>query len=212
MEELCSLAIAERALQLPARIPGQELFIDASHSIRDMLTAELVSRYPTSFPWPPERESTVPRENRFGSHGSWSANALPSQHPLVQKITQDCDRMLTVFAPSNRSMAALENQESWSKGSPIDHRTGPPMICDTRLFRLKIRFWTTVPISNELAASIISTYLEVEHPIYGFFDANLFLQDLVNQEVQHCSPLLLNSTLFWACVSSAGHISPCSAR
>lgn len=104
------------------------------------------------------------------------------------------------------SLSLLRSPQQTDKASPaaaVRHAYASSALglCDVRLSNLRIRFWTTVPISNELAASVISAYLEVEHPVYGFFDADLFLQDLVSQQVEYCSPLLVNSVLFWACVS-----------
>ncbi|KXL45058.1 MAG: hypothetical protein FE78DRAFT_148967, partial [Acidomyces sp. 'richmondensis'] len=61
-----------------------------------------------------------------------------------------------------------------------------------------IKYWTVVPISNEFAASIISQYLEVDHPTLGFFDADLFIHDLVYRRLEFCSPLLVSSLLYWA--------------
>lgn len=58
-----------------------------------------------------------------------------------------------------------------------------------------------MPVSNELAASLISSYLKVEHPVYGFFDAELVLRDLLSHDVQYCTSSLVNALLFWTSVS-----------
>ncbi|EGU76976.1 hypothetical protein FOXB_12508 [Fusarium oxysporum f. sp. conglutinans Fo5176] len=77
----------------------------------------------------------------------------------------------------------------------------PPLRwCDSRLNRLNINYWTRVPISNELAAGAISTYLETDHALLGFFDADLFLSDLVEQRLNYCSPFLVSSLLCMACL------------
>ena len=73
--------------------------------------------------------------------------------------------------------------------------------CDTRLHELDISFWTSVPISNEFAANVISLYLETDHPLLGIFDPALFISDLVTWKLQFCSRLLVNAILYWACVS-----------
>jgi hypothetical protein len=61
--------------------------------------------------------------------------------------------------------------------------------------------WSDVQISNELAANIISFYLEVDYRTLPFFDLDLFLEDLVHNRPYFCSSLLVNSLLSWACVS-----------
>lgn len=73
-------------------------------------------------------------------------------------------------------------------------------LIDNRLWKVKIRYWTTVPVTDRLAAELFSTFLEVELPVYGFFDPDLFVRDLVMQDMRFCSSLLVNSVLFWASV------------
>jgi hypothetical protein len=62
-------------------------------------------------------------------------------------------------------------------------------------------FWTSVSISNDVAAKIISLYLETDHPLLGTFDPDLFVDDLTNCRVRHCSPLLVSAIMYWGCVS-----------
>lgn len=81
--------------------------------------------------------------------------------------------------------------------APLD---GHSQLCDHRLKHIKIHNWTQVPITNELAARLISFYLTVDHPILGLFDADLFLGDLVAHKTDFCCPLLLTAVLCFACV------------
>ncbi len=82
----------------------------------------------------------------------------------------------------------------------LDSATGSS-FCDERLDQLVISTWTKVPVTNEFAARAVSLYLETDHPLLGLFDADLFLEDLVNGQINFCSPLLVNALLCWACVS-----------
>ncbi|CAK7229477.1 hypothetical protein SEUCBS140593_007259 [Sporothrix eucalyptigena] len=70
---------------------------------------------------------------------------------------------------------------------------------DDRLQLLQIEYWTSVPISNSVAASIISFYLEYDHTLFHIFDADLFLADLIDCRSDYCSAFLVNSILFFAC-------------
>jgi hypothetical protein len=76
------------------------------------------------------------------------------------------------------------------------------MLCDDRLRGLAISSWTKVPISDTYAANVISLYLTKDHPIVGFFDSDLFLQDLTDGNANFCSPLMVSAVLYWACVST----------
>ncbi|KAJ4267146.1 hypothetical protein NW762_003245 [Fusarium torreyae] len=79
--------------------------------------------------------------------------------------------------------------------------TGPhrEQYCDERLHQLKIGYWTGVTIDDEVAASAISLYLQGNHPIFGLFDPDLFIHDLVHHRHQFCSPFLVNALLAHAC-------------
>ncbi|POR32983.1 Nitrogen assimilation transcription factor nirA [Tolypocladium paradoxum] len=77
--------------------------------------------------------------------------------------------------------------------------TSPPAYCDPRLALINIGYWSRIKVTNELAATLVSLYLETDHPILGFFDPDLFLQDLVDCRARYCSPLLVSSVLSWAC-------------
>jgi hypothetical protein len=72
--------------------------------------------------------------------------------------------------------------------------------CDERLNHLLIGFWTPTPIGDETAARAISLFLETTHPILSFFDADLFLSDLVHHRHRFCSPFLVSALLSYACV------------
>jgi hypothetical protein len=81
--------------------------------------------------------------------------------------------------------------------------TGQPelvMLCDSRLLDIHLEDWTKVPISNDLAAKIISRFLQTDHPIVGAFDEDLILTDLVERQGRHCSSFLVNSIMYFACV------------
>ncbi|KAL9086378.1 MAG: hypothetical protein Q9165_007164 [Trypethelium subeluteriae] len=100
----------------------------------------------------------------------------------------------TVTSTSPRSSMLSENRAM--SGPPR-----APTYVDERLHRLRIRHWTSVPIDDSLAASIISSYLELDHVMLGFFDVDLFLSDLAEQQLRYCSAFLVSSLLYMACVS-----------
>jgi hypothetical protein len=88
----------------------------------------------------------------------------------------------------------------------------PPKYCDERLAMLDMSMWTTVPISNDLAAAAISLYLQIDHPLLGFFDADVFLEDLLAGRPRYCSTLLVSALLFWALVSHLLKLIDCPTK
>lgn len=114
---------------------------------------------------------------------------------------------------SCRSLSSSPHGSSRSSAQPSPGR--PPLLeidppptatdyCDARLLLLDISNWTSAPVSNALAASLISFYLKIDHPTLGLFDGDLFLDDLIQNRIRYCSPLLVASILLWACVSLHG--------
>ena len=81
-----------------------------------------------------------------------------------------------------------------------------PLI-DDRLNHVNFGYWTNVPISDALAANIISLYLELDYPVMPLFDVDLFLNDLVHRQSQFCCSFLVSALLCFGCVSgnSAGN-------
>jgi len=108
--------------------------------------------------------------------------------------------MTDVQNPNNsQNQSTGTSQITSSEFGAPDSGTTPYPI-DNRLWEVKIRYWTTVPVADHVAAELFSAFLEVELPVYGFFDPELFVCDLVMQDTRFCSPLLVNSVLFWASV------------
>jgi len=60
--------------------------------------------------------------------------------------------------------------------------------------------WSKVAISDELAAHILSLYIEVDYKILPLFHLDLFIEDLVHNRPYFCSSLLVNALFSWACV------------
>lgn len=105
--------------------------------------------------------------------------------------------------PVNGSHVKINGSLSAAKsaiGAVAHDAPAGPAVCDMRLKLLQIGHWTRVQISSRQAALLISRYLETDHPMLGWFDADLFIADLVYQRNDYCSSLLANSVLFCACV------------
>ncbi|KAI5465268.1 hypothetical protein BGZ63DRAFT_450210 [Mariannaea sp. PMI_226] len=72
-------------------------------------------------------------------------------------------------------------------------------LVDHRLLKLEMKNWTEVPISNELAAHIISFYIETDYQTLPFFELDLFIKDLISNRPHFCSRLLVNALFSWTC-------------
>lgn len=109
-----------------------------------------------------------------------------------------------LMPPSLSSVASASlvgglTRDTSASSTPLSS-SEPCTYCDSRLERLSVSYWTRIPIDDVLAARAISHYLTVDHPILGFFDADLFLRDLVGQGLNFCSTFLFSSVMSLACV------------
>ncbi|KAK5990592.1 Nitrogen assimilation transcription factor nit-4-like protein [Cladobotryum mycophilum] len=129
----------------------------------------------------------------------------PVAYPMLSPINIDVGGMRILhmlreqqtgnWPPSPREAGVSPTRSPTTLGRHKD----APILCDSRLHDLDIQCWTNVPIDNGLASSIISLYLQTDHPLLGHFDPDLFVSDLVNRRDDYCSSLLVNSLLYWAC-------------
>nr|POE94324.1 nitrogen assimilation transcription factor nit-4 [Quercus suber] len=172
--ELCSIVADRRAERISPRISVQNMPLASSLSLHESFDPKLSIQHPMVYPWSLDggsrwEESTARALKIDPSSVPWP---YLSDRPLLESgVRPD--------TYSNDLPSALGSY-------------------DERLRLLRIDYWTTVPVPSELAAQVLSTYLRVEHPIYSFFDPDLFLGDLIANEIQYCSPLLVNALLFWA--------------
>ena len=118
----------------------------------------------------------------------------PIAYPTLLPVNIDSLKDQT-FLYSQKSLRSIKKGSSSAVG-PQNHAT----LIDDRLGHLEMRYWSAVPISNDLAARIISHYLEIDYPVLPMFNKELFLNDLVNNMPNFCSPLLVSALLSWACV------------
>lgn len=81
-------------------------------------------------------------------------------------------------------------------------------LCDDRLERISVRQWIDIPISDQSAAMLLSFYLTQYHPTVGYFEADLFLDDLLDQRPRFCSPFLIYAVLLVAAVSYSPNPTP----
>ncbi|KAK0387840.1 hypothetical protein NLU13_4085 [Sarocladium strictum] len=123
--------------------------------------------------------------------------------PLVVD-TQERSRTSTRFSVTpDRSVfrpPALRGTTS-QRQSPMEGPVTAPQYCDSRLERLDISYWTSIPITNTFAASVLSYYFEFDHPIYACVDADVFIDDLVERRLGHCSAFLVSALMAFACQS-----------
>ncbi|KAM5529810.1 Nitrogen assimilation transcription factor nit-4-like protein 1 [Fusarium oxysporum f. sp. phaseoli] len=114
-------------------------------------------------------------------------------------------RLSTAFGEERGSPSDSE-ADQFSAHHPTNIKRPISLLhpCDERLEELNMSFWTSVSISNDVAAKIISLYLETDHPLLGTFEPDLFVDDLTNCRVRHCSPLLVSAIMYWGCQMYSG--------
>jgi hypothetical protein len=126
----------------------------------------------------------------------------PLSYPVLLPLDLSTPDMLSLTTPPtqvNCSGTLVETFGGHTGVLPVFEH-----LCDERLWSVDLSQWSAIKITNEQAASLISLYLHISHPIIAFFDADLFIEDLVAHRGQFCSRLLVNTVLARACVSLLG--------
>jgi hypothetical protein len=109
--------------------------------------------------------------------------------------------LLDVPATTGVEEKGFSSSDSSPSGAGPSNSQPALLYYDARLSNLDIAFWTTVPCSNHVAADAISMYLEINHPMMGLFDVDLFIDDLISHSFSNCSPFLVNSLMAFTMVS-----------
>jgi hypothetical protein len=126
--------------------------------------------------------------------------AYPPLFPLVAaSLPSD-----SLLRPS-RINVSRQDMES-SPTSSIEHHTvlttpySPPKpLIDKRLRSLQMKQWTNVSIANELAAKVLSLYIETDLQVLPLFNIDLFLHGFLHNKPYFCSKLLVNALFSWTC-------------
>ncbi|KAJ3453967.1 hypothetical protein MRS44_018599 [Fusarium solani] len=161
------------------------------------LEYELIARNPVAFPPLQPLESSIIKA--VLSTGLLSAtNGEVNEGPFGASAS----------TPSDPEASPFSAHHFTNTKSPIS--TLRP--CDERLEGLDMSFWSSVPISDDIAAKIISLYLETDHPLLGTFDPDLFVDDLVNCRLRYCSPLLVSALMYRGCQMCTGSASDPAAK
>ncbi|KAK2040168.1 hypothetical protein LZ31DRAFT_558122 [Colletotrichum somersetense] len=70
-----------------------------------------------------------------------------------------------------------------------------------QLRNLTMSYWSRTPIDDEFTSNVLSHFFTAHYPIFACFDAQQFLDDLVERRLDYCSPFLVTSVLTLACQS-----------
>lgn len=156
---------------------------------QDSLEFELMTRHSLLFPASVALDKNLLSQK--GSSSSHSADAV--QAGYVAQGRYD------VRFPANADFSNCTRSHQASS-STVAPRAQPVKLFDPRLRNVEFSTWTDVSIDNLDAARLISKYLEVDHPVLGLFDHELFLADLSTGQKRFCTSFLVNAILSWGFV------------
>ncbi|RGP66986.1 conidial development fluffy [Fusarium longipes] len=198
-DALSSLQGSMHGRHQPSNIStAQAISPPTSSGLEFELTVRHQMAYPTLFPLDlaslsgDPRLRPVMRSSQGQGQGLLLEGSSPSDtmSPSTPSSSGQVGATPTIQSSSEQPGIKLE------EGSLGPHRE---RYCDERLHRLQIGYWTGVSIEDQVAASAISHYLKDNHAMFGFFDPNLFVRDLVQHRHEYCSSFLVNALLAHAC-------------
>ncbi|KAL6713096.1 hypothetical protein ACLMJK_009217 [Lecanora helva] len=166
---------------------------------RSEFEIELTSTHPSAYPSiKPTAPSTV--QSSSSSVGN-SDEGKPSEPPVLTaspEVKSSLHQSKRNRPSISKSDADLEISYTIRKSSS-DDSAASRSYCDDRLHLLNVGRRSKVQADNVFAASALSLYLVAEHPLFGFFDLDLFLDDLIAVKTQFCTSILFNAVMFRAC-------------
>lgn len=183
-----STTVVRKPPSIPPPIPAHFYVRSVIPPTRNNLEFELVVRHPIAYP----TLLPIPIE-------SLPIDVLlhPSQIRRLQVPSISLPSPQGVITPAALDM---RHDRSKSPSLALEAAIVRPLI-DNRLLDVDITYWTNVPISVDLAARVISLYLEIDYPVLPLFNAELFLEDFLQGRPNFCSHFLVSALLSWACVS-----------
>ncbi|OTA66535.1 hypothetical protein K449DRAFT_390976 [Hypoxylon sp. EC38] len=186
---------------LPVRLSNRQLMAGLIPETQQTPEYEIMMRCPTAYPM------LIPIEIAFINLADLLRPAI-LERPKAASFTALGDGPSSSTSPSgqgeNTPRGGLTSTllEAGDRGiGNFEALQSLHTIIDDRLRGVNFQRWTNVPITNELAATLISLYLEIDHQWCPLFDADLFLNDCLQGNTHFCSVLLMNALLGWACQS-----------
>ena len=164
-------------------------------ALHSQMELELMVRYPKAYPALDRSQDSGLLQGLSGGildtseHSPWKSDPIHTWESYER--------------PVPKALYSLPPADLPARPHTIASNLNEDLYFNSSLSQLNIGFWTNVEVTNHVAASAISLYLETDHPMCGFFNANLFIRDLVQLNLEHCSAFLVSSLLAFACVSSS---------
>lgn len=76
-------------------------------------------------------------------------------------------------------------------------------VIETRLSNARPSLWTTICDDDVLMRDLLGVFFRCEYHFTAAFQKDLFLEDMIAEREDFCSPLLVNVTLAYSCVQSS---------
>ncbi|KAL0935485.1 uncharacterized protein CTRU02_210076 [Colletotrichum truncatum] len=145
--------------------------------------------------------SSVPQDGIGGRHQTVVQNSpvesVATSSTLEPQSTTDNDLSDSRSLPADTTKSSLNYVKSATldRQQPTSSSKERIVHGENRLERLDINYWTTVPIQSRVGMVIISSYLQEDHPLWGYLNLDLFIRDLIEKRFEFCSPFLVNAML-----------------
>ncbi|KAH7310441.1 hypothetical protein B0I35DRAFT_73701 [Stachybotrys elegans] len=152
------------------------------------LEYELMIRYPVSYPPPTSLESSL-----------YTSPPVQGPNPPLAPRSYSDESSMVLRDGTTETNELRMTSRSPSEPIPVQPSTfSAGGLWTVRLAQAHIAYWTDMPITKDDAVRVITLYLDIDHPILGLFDADLFINDLLGTQQRFCSGLLVEALLSWA--------------
>lgn len=152
------------------------------------------TRFRYEFPYRSEMPQDFIIDNPYLNSLIYEAASLypPSQHPESSEST------------STGRMPGLRSTEYRSLYLKPFHAA---QVIEPRLSNARPSLWTTICDDDVLMRDLLGVFLRCEYHFTAAFQKDYFLEDMIAQREDFCSPLLVNVTLAYSCVQYSHYFS-----
>ena len=111
--------------------------------------------------------------------------------------------LLVEGSPIEEAADASDSSSEYNTQCNRPSRITVGRLCDTPLFQVPSKPWTTITDDDHLVSSLISLYFTWDHPLMQVVNQGMFLRDMIAGDLAStfCSPVLVNSILAVSSVS-----------
>ena len=152
------------------------------------------TRYRYDFPYRSTMPANLIKDNPYLKSFVYEAAAMYSSPEQLE------EPRISRASPELNLLPNQNDTERAVSGTVYQKPFHAAVVIEPRLSETDISYWTSISQDNELMRNFLGVWLHCEYHFTAALQKDLFLEDMMSQNGDFCSPLLVNIVLAYACV------------